>query len=132
MLNVFDKFDLTWLHVSATVAGIILCIVAAQMMWQDPESQRDCLVVRWGRRIMYPALALAFLWSLDYAHAKAWTPWAPDVAIILAIDFIIAFRVMALRIRQIEAAARGWARPNGVDQITPSARADRARRARAG
>ena len=115
MQKLLESIDLTALHVIGTIFGVLLAIYAAQAMWHDSESQRDCWLVRYGRKLAYPILALAFLWSLDYAYTKGWTPWAPDVVIIWAIDAIISFRILAIRVRQKEIAARGWFRPDGVD-----------------
>lgn len=108
MLDFVDRFDLTGVHVIATLLGMFLSIYASLVMWQDSESQRDSRFVRLGRRIMYPMLALAFLWALDYSHIKNWTPWPPNVAITVAMDFIIVMRILALRARQKEISRR-WA-----------------------
>lgn len=111
-----DHADLTGVHIMATLVGMLLSVYASHMMWQDEESNRDRWLIRYGRRVMYPLLALAFLWALDYSHVKGWMPWPPNVAIIVAIDFIIAMRILALRQRQREIAQRGWTRPMGVDR----------------
>lgn len=111
-----DRVDLTGVHIMATLVGMLLSVYAAQAMWQDPESNRDCWMIRYGRRATYPLLALSFLWALDYANVKGWTPWPPNVAIIVSIDLIIAMRIWAMRRRQREIADRGWSRPLGVDR----------------
>lgn len=111
-----EQFDLSGVHILATLVGMLLSVYASQAMWQDPESNRDCWMIRYGRRTTYPLLALALLWALDYAHVKGLPPWPPNVAIIMAIDVIVAMRIWALRLRQKEIAARGWSRPLGVDR----------------
>ena len=118
MFDWIDRLDLSGVHIVATFTGMLLSIFASQAMWLDPESRRDCLLVRLGRRVMYPVLALSFLWSLDYSHVKGWQPWPPTVAIIIAMDFIIAMRIVALRHRQRISDERGWSRPFGVDADT--------------
>lgn len=117
MLEWIDKFDLTAAHVLAALYGMVVAIYASQATWQDHDSNRDCWIVRYGRKVMYPALALAFLWSLDFAHVKGWTPWPPNVAINIAMDLIITMRIIALRQRQKEIEARGWVRPLGLDGV---------------
>jgi len=114
-MNWLDRFDWTTAHVIAALVGIVISLYAAQAMWHDQESNRDCWVVRYGRKVGYPLLALAFLWSLDFAHVKGWAPWPPHVGLELAIDLIIIMRIIALRQRQLEIARRGWSRPLGVD-----------------
>jgi len=115
MLEYVDKFDLTAVHVLAALYGMVVSIYASQATWLDHDSNRDCIIVRYGRKVMYPALALAFLWSLDFAHVKGWAPWSPNVAINIAIDLIITMRIVALRQRKKEVEARGWVRPLGYD-----------------
>lgn len=102
LFNWLDRVDLTGVHITVTLAGMLLSVYASHMMWQDNESNRDGPLIQYGRRIMYPLLALAFLWALDYSHVKGWTPWPPNVAIIIAMDFIIIMRILALRQRQRE------------------------------
>lgn len=112
----FDFVNLSVVHTVGTITCMVLSLYAAQAMWHDSESQRDCRIVRWGRKLGYPLLALSMLWSLDYSHATTWEPWPPTVAMIWAINLIIALRIMALRARQSVIAERGWFRPNGVDE----------------
>lgn len=114
-LSWVDQVDLSGIHIAGTLIGVMLAVYASHAMWQDDESNRDCRLVRYGRRFMYPVLALFFLWSLDYANIKGWKPWAPDVGIILAIDFIMLMRILALRNRRNHVRRRGWSRPLGVD-----------------
>lgn len=114
-LSWIDHADLTGVHIFGTLFGMLLAIYASHAMWQDDESRRDCRIVRYGRRVMYPLLALAFLWALDYSNVKGWVPWPPNVAIILAIDLIIAMRIISLRHRRREIERRGWSRPLGID-----------------
>lgn len=118
----FDRLleaqNLTTAYVLITLIGVCLAVVAMQVSWNeavsrgiDPPSAMNL------RRLSFVLIALAMLWSLNYAEQKGWQPWPPLLAIVAALDLYFAV-LIGLILRKSRAAwheAPGLQRHGTVD-----------------
>lgn len=102
----FDQFleriDLRGIHWIASFVGVLLCVYAMQK-WSDGIISGDYKFpwVNWTRRVALWMVALSLLWDMFYeGYHQAWQPWAPDLAIIIAVDIFLGAGLVATYMRQ--------------------------------
>ena len=103
MLNqILEAHDLTGLHTVASLIGVFAAVHLMQLSWHNPEDFQDGIAIRWMHRTSLAAIALALLWSVNYAEIKHWQPWPADVFVIIALDFRLILRAISLHLRGVE------------------------------
>ena len=103
MLNrVLESYDLTGLHTIAALFGVLVAIHLMQLSWHSVEDYQDPAAIRWAHRTGLALIALALLWSVNYAEVKHWQPWPADVFVIIALDFALVMRAITLHLRGLE------------------------------
>lgn len=99
-----DTFDLRDAHLVAGILGALLCAYAMQMWNSGLLMDRDkYMTVNGMRRIALWLVAACLLWSVLYAddHPK-WQPWAPDLAMIFAVDLFLFSNIVSGYLRRRE------------------------------
>lgn len=97
--QVIEGRDLSTLHSLLTLIGAGLAIYVMQLTSHEHEDAVDPAWIRWGRRFVLGCIALAFLWSLNYAQTKSWQPWPPEIMLVLAVIGQLAVRAAAIHLR---------------------------------
>lgn len=97
-----EGIDLRGVHWIASFIGVLLCVYAMQK-WSDGVIAGDDKFpwVNWTRRVALWMVALSLLWAMFYeGYHQAWQPWAPDLAIILAVDLFLGAGLVASYMRK--------------------------------
>ena len=75
--------------------GVILCVIVMQLISTGViKFAENCPTAYYGRRLALLLLALSLCWAGDYSTTKGWQPWPPDLAIVIAIDLMMATSVL--------------------------------------
>lgn len=92
----FDGIDFSAVFYVATFFAVVLSLYLMQATWYAPESVDDPWFVAHLRHWSYAFMALMGLWLIGYAHDKMWHPWPPFAGLLIAMDFLLLSRAIAI------------------------------------
>lgn len=72
----------------AVIAGIVFCVVGMHVTMCEENR-----VATTAYRAGYALTGLALAWSFGYGHAHGWDPWPPHLALVAALDYLLALRL---------------------------------------
>lgn len=89
MMEFLDRLDLSTLHATLCLIGILFSIWCHQLWGREFFGTEHSPKVRVMQRTAFILLSLSLCWSLSYAHVRNWQPWPSYVVTLIAVDLYL-------------------------------------------
>ena len=83
---------LLWVYLGLVLTGATL-IVWLMMLISNDQFISEPKAIKDVRRTALAIMALGLLWGANYGFERQWTPWPPDIVMLVGLDLYLAVAI---------------------------------------
>jgi hypothetical protein len=91
--------DFSKLHTLLAILGAFLAVYVMSLTSYEHEDAADPAWLQWIRRAGLALVALSFAWTFNYSIEHRWTPWPPEIMLMVGVLLGLAVRTIAIHLR---------------------------------